>query len=337
MHQLDAATQEHPIEVRLVVTQDVSLASILNIYDPFRHANRLSGNRLFECNFHSLDGEPVTATNGMIIPVVGDITAMGKTDILVLGASYDPPSELKATTLSLVNWHARHGAMVWAVDQAVLLLVEAGIVGDQKISAHWEAISTITEQWPHIRITDSLYSISRCLATCGGHTAALDMTLAYIYNEFGEELATAVVNEMLYSGIRPSETPIPSDHVFAPWRKNSVLSNAIQLMENNIETPLRIAEIAEAVGVSARQLEYLCKRYLSETPTRHYTRIRLQQARRLLIYSDLEIIEIAMASGYESVSSFSRSFHRVLNVSPSGYRQRFLREHARPYVSVGCG
>ncbi len=331
-----SSQSEEPKKVAFIVTENVSLGSVLNIFDPFRHTNRLSGNQLFQCEFFSLDGTPVTATNGMIIPVKGDISQIERRDIVVIAASYDPPEDLKPAILSSLNWHHRHGAMIWAVDQGVLLLVETGIVGDEKISAHWETISTIGEQWPHIQITDSLYSITKHLATCGGHTGALDMTLSYIYDQFGEELATAVVNEMLYSGIRPSETPIPNDHVFTPWRKNSILSRAIELMECNVEDPLRIADIAQEVGVSARQLEYLSQRYLSETPKQHYTRIRLQQARRLLIYSELDITEIAIACGFQSVSSFSRSFQRVLKVSPSGYRARFLREQARPYINVSA-
>ena len=322
------------LRVGIVVTENVSLGTVLNILNPFRAANRLSGEDLFDVAFFSLDGQAVTSISGMTIPVAGATADIDRRDILVLASSYDMPSPDKSSVLALLNWHHRHGAMIWAVDQAVLILAESGIVGDQCISAHWEVVTSINERWPGIRVSNSLYSLSRNFATCGGHTAALDMTMAFIYDRFGDELATAVANEMLCSAIRSSEAQFPNDGVFSPWRRNSVLRQAVTLMREHVETPLPISKIADTVGVSTRQLEYLCKRYLSETPMRHYTRIRIQQARRLLIYSHMDITEIAFACGFQSISSFSRSFQRVMRVSPTGYRSRFLRSFERPYVEV---
>ncbi|MBZ9711437.1 helix-turn-helix domain-containing protein [Mesorhizobium sp. ESP7-2] len=66
--------------------------------------------------------------------------------------------------------------------------------------------------------------------------------------------------------------------------------------------------IATKIGTSRRQLERLFHSYLSTTPSRHYLNLRLSRARQLLDTTDLRILEIAIACGFESPSHFRRVF-----------------------------
>ena len=60
------------------------------------------------------------------------------------------------------------------------------------------------------------------------------------------------------------------------------LSEAVMLMEANIEEPLATDDIANLVGISRRQLERLFKQYLGSVPSRYYLELRLQRARQML-------------------------------------------------------
>jgi transcriptional regulator GlxA family with amidase domain len=55
------------------------------------------------------------------------------------------------------------------------------------------------------------------------------------------------------------------------------LSEAVTLMETNIEEPLSTDDIANLVGLSRRQLERLFKQYLGSLPSRYYLELRLQR------------------------------------------------------------
>jgi AraC-like DNA-binding protein len=61
------------------------------------------------------------------------------------------------------------------------------------------------------------------------------------------------------------------------------LTEAVTLMEANIEEPLSTDDIANLVGLSRRQLERLFKQYLGSLPSRYYLELRLQRARQLLL------------------------------------------------------
>jgi len=82
-----------------------------------------------------------------------------------------------------------------------------------------------------------------------------------------------------------------------------------------------INQIADTVGYSARTLQ----RRLRECDT-NFTQIvqqcRIELARDLLHDSDMRIIDVANAVGYDDPAHFSRAFGRVVGVSPSHYQRR---------------
>lgn len=54
----------------------------------------------------------------------------------------------------------------------------------------------------------------------------------------------------------------------------------------------------------------------------YLTRRRLTEAARLLVWTDRPVLEIALASGYETQRSFSRAFQKYFQHSPSRYRKK---------------
>ena len=62
------------------------------------------------------------------------------------------------------------------------------------------------------------------------------------------------------------------------------------------------------------------------TPLEYRTRIRLQEARRLILVEDLDAASIGLAVGYESASQFSREYRRAFGTSPAADAARIRRE-----------
>jgi AraC family carnitine catabolism transcriptional activator len=327
-------TDKVPIKFGFLVAANVSLLSVLLIYEPLRAANRFSGKTLFDVRFLSTDGEAVATSNGFAIPVNGTVADANELDVVVLAASYRLPDEQKRALLGSIKRLGRHGTTIWGIDHGVMLLAEEGLIGERKATAHPSQYPSFQEHWPDLEMSEELFVADGNLATCGGHTASLDMTLAYIVEQFGEPLARAIADEMMLCMKRTPQSSLMPISVSEPWRAQPVLCDAVAIMRDNIEVPVQISSIAERVGVSRRQLEYLARRYFGETPQQRYLRIRLDRGRRLLLNSKLSVTEIALACGFASGSGFSRSFHRQLSCTPSDYRDRYIREFALAYVSV---
>ena len=105
---------------------------------------------------------------------------------------------------------------------------------------------------------------------------------------------------------------------------NKKLVRVIGEMERQCEQPLSSETLAAQVGISVRQLERLFRHHLDTTPSAFYLELRLDKARQLLRQSDLSVMEVSLACGFESASYFSRCYRRRFAASPSQDR------HERP-------
>jgi transcriptional regulator GlxA family with amidase domain len=106
--------------------------------------------------------------------------------------------------------------------------------------------------------------------------------------------------------------------------KSPKLLAAIVRMEDNLEKPLPLAEIASDVGLSARQLERLFGRHLGSTPKRHYRDLRLHRARLLLRQTGLSIVDVLLACGFTSHSHFTRCYRERFGRTPKEERAAAL-------------
>jgi transcriptional regulator GlxA family with amidase domain len=97
---------------------------------------------------------------------------------------------------------------------------------------------------------------------------------------------------------------------------NKKLVRVIGEMERQCEQPLPNEALADQAGISVRQLERLFRHHLATTPSAFYLGLRLDKARQLLRQSDLSVLEVSLACGFDSASYFSRCYRRRFATSP---------------------
>lgn len=324
--------KDNKFEVAIIVTANCSLLSALLLVEPLMAANRLSGSSPFRHYFASVDGRNVRASNGFVIAVDRALANLPPPSLACLVASYEQPKMQKAFLFKALRRFVRHGTILCGVDLGVPFLAEAGLIGDRRVSVHWETHPAFQEKWPDIEATEELYSFDRGLMSCGGHTASLDMILAFVAERFNDDLARAVSNEMLTSGFRPPTTPQRHVAELEPWSQHPILSRMVRKMNEQIEQAPRIDELISSLQISRRQVEYLSKKFLGVSPAQYFLRLRLQRSRELLLYSDAPVANVGAATGFSSASIFSRSFQRHFGVSPTTYRSRWKTSMSRPYI-----
>jgi AraC family transcriptional regulator len=105
-----------------------------------------------------------------------------------------------------------------------------------------------------------------------------------------------------------------------PVREDARVRSVIALMRERLAEPLTLADIASEVYLGVFHLVRVFKETTGETPHRFLTRLRVEEAQRLLRDSDLSIAEIASRCGFASPGAFSTAFLRLTGVRPSTYR-----------------
>jgi transcriptional regulator GlxA family with amidase domain len=104
------------------------------------------------------------------------------------------------------------------------------------------------------------------------------------------------------------------------------LIDVINLMENNIEVPLSLPVIADKCKLSLRQIERLFHKYRDLTPSQYYLSLRLMHAKQLLLNTNSSVIDISIATGFETQSYFTACYRKHFGRSPRNHRSQVATE-----------
>jgi len=131
-------------------------------------------------------------------------------------------------------------------------------------------------------------------------------------------LTIADFNDLLCEACRviiennPTDEPDESD----------VVHKAVSYMKENYSNPnLTMAALADYLQISSVTLAVVFKNSMGMRPSDYLANLRMEQARELLVTTDMRIYEISMAVGYEDDHVFTRRFKKYTGKTPGQYRE----------------
>ncbi|MCA0433515.1 MAG: GlxA family transcriptional regulator [Proteobacteria bacterium] len=309
-----------PQHFAFVLMPEFTMMPVTSAIEPLRLANRVAEKQLYKWTMHSVDGQPVAASNHILAMVNGDLESVPPEATIIICGGLNVQ---KNTDKRLVSWLrkvSRRGVDIGAVCTGAHVLAEAGQLDGYRCTIHWENLPGFSEAYPDIDATGGLFEIDEDRFTSAGGTTGLDMMLTMIASQHGPDLASQVAETILHSPIRHH-----SEHqrMSLPARigaRHPKLVSIIEKMEESLEEPLSPSVLAKQAGLSTRQLERLFRRYLDRSPKRYYLELRLKKARSLLLQTDMSVINVALACGFSSPSHFSKCYRAHYGRTP--YRER---------------
>lgn len=293
-----------------------SLMAYASAVEPLRAANTIAGKPLYRWTVITIDGEPVTASNGMDVVAKADVRSDERYDYLFVVGGTGAEKFKDPRAVNYLRRLSRMGTRIVAVSTAPYLLAHAGLLDSRRCTIHWEYLDGFREDFPHLDITDELYEVDGSILTCSGGTASLDLLLHMISDDHGHDLAAHVSEWFLHKQIREQSEHQRMSLRFRVGVSHPKLLASIQHMEENLESPLDREEIAEAIGLSTRQLERLFRKYLNSTPRKYYFGLRMQRARVLLRQTTMSVLDVALACGFISASHFAKCYREYFGYSP---------------------
>lgn len=97
---------------------------------------------------------------------------------------------------------------------------------------------------------------------------------------------------------------------------------AIAAMRERLGDHLTVDDLARAAMFSKFHFTRLFQRFTGVSPGRFLSALRLQRAKHLLVSTSMNVADISMEVGYNSVGTFSSRFSRSVGMSPTEYRRR---------------
>ena len=317
-----AASKKTTARFGFLTLANYSLIALANAMEPLRMANRVGQGLLYEWTVVTLDGRPEPASIGLAIAPTRALNESGPFDVLFVCGGVEVRDAVSPKLQSALRDAARRGIGLGGLCTGTYALASSGVIDGYRCAIHWENMSAIREEFPRTVFTPELFVIDRDRFTCSGGIAPIDLMLNLIREQHGKELATAICEQFILDRLRDSKDQQHIPLQAQVGAHNQILIKAATLMEANVEEPLPLEELASYVGVSRRQLERLFKRYLGRVPTRYYLELRLRRARELLLQTDLSVMDITVACGFQSPPHFSKCYRGLFGYPPSMERRR---------------
>ena len=301
--------QEKPLRVLLLNAGESDTLTWAGLYQPLRLAARILGPERLHVDVCRPDG-------------VG-LDGQRPWHLILLVADEAQAAQKPANWRSLIE--RCRAAPVWGgVGAGVLWLADAGVLNGVRTALPWALYADVDSLADHAVFTPHLFEIDDNRLTCCGGAASIDFALTLVDVIFGAGVQAQIKETLCIDRVRGKEE---RQRVALQARFGALqpkLTEAVTLMEANIEEPLSTDDIAGLVGISRRQLERLFKQYLGSLPSRYYLELRLQRARQLLLDTNYSIVQVGLMCGFSSGSHFSTAFGALFGNTPREERQRKL-------------
>lgn len=317
------------VRCQILLLPGFELNELAALTECFGAVNRLARREHFAWRLASMDGRPVTAAGGLGVVVAEAAAAGDAAHHFILGA-YDLVREAHPL---LGPWLCRRysvGARIAAIGGAGRLLAGAGLLSGRVCAIHWSFAAAMQETLHGIETEDRLFAVDDRIATCAGREATLDFALKLVADSLDERSARQVADSLNHARPREAGEPQLSELDFAGQRGAAAIVQTVSAMRRRMNEGENLAGIAAQSGVSQRQLQRLFRRHLGLTPTQYFLKARLQRARHLLQFSTLSVTEIAIATGFASISHFTRRYSELYGRTPTAERGRTPRRSRLP-------
>ena len=103
-----------------------------------------------------------------------------------------------------------------------------------------------------------------------------------------------------------------------------VIMSSCNYINQHYQENITLEETANISGFSKFHFTRVFKQYMNMTFYEYLNSKRMKRAQELLYSTDMSITEVAMNSGFSSLSAFNRTFKSVNGCSPSEYRNKIL-------------
>ncbi|MDO7925660.1 GlxA family transcriptional regulator [Pseudomonas sp. KFB-139] len=299
--------------VGFILLDHFSLPSFTNALDALVTANLLRPDLFTTCTF-TLSGEEVISDLGIRIRPDQNLSSYPVTelDLLVVCGGLRTPLNADAGLRLLLKKASERGVALAGLWNAAWFLGQAGLLDAYRCAIHPEHRPALAEAAPHSQVTSENYIVDRDRYTCASPNGAFYLMLDWIGQSQGATLVDGITDILAFETTRYRRLS-PAIHI----KMAAPLREVVKLMEANLEEPLDLEQISGWVSLSRRQIERLFRAQLGTTPSRYYLELRVTEARRLLQYSRLSIVQVAVACGFISPSHFSKCYTSYFGYSPS--------------------
>jgi AraC family transcriptional regulator, glycine betaine-responsive activator len=312
-------SKNNALRIGFLLLDNYSMIAFANMVEVLRMVNYVTGENLYQWNITGLVGHHSCASNGLQIQHTCVLSHMLNMDIVFICGGFQLYKEVTPSLKNFLYRLDQRKIGLGGLCTGAYVLAKAELLDGFRASMHWENTLVAQEEFPLVQFNPHIFTIDRNRFTCSGGLAAIDLALQLVKIHY-PNVTKKVCEQFIVHQIRESDDL--QHQPLSQHRKKLDLKiqNVLCLMENNINEPLTINEIAQHIQLPTRTLERIFQLHLHQTPKEYYLKLRLTHAQNLLKQSSMTISNIALACGFSNASSFTKAYKAYFSYSPKTER-----------------
>jgi transcriptional regulator GlxA family with amidase domain len=309
-----------PIMIGVLVFPDFQLLDAAGPISVFEIAARFAGTSPSIKLLAARPG-PVRSSSGVEWLARGLKPSGAITTLIVAGGQGVEAAARCSETVALVRAIAKRGVRIASVCSGAYILAEAGLLDGRRATTHWLRTRHFLKTYPNVKLEpDRIYVRDDNIWSSAGITAGIDLALALVAEDYGEEVAQKTARMLvLYNRRSGGQSQFSSLlELKAPeGRFGPLLSWA----REHLDAPLTVEDLADQAGMSSRHFARAFIAEIGTTPSKAVERLRIEVARQKVQSSSEAIERVAEQTGFRDPERMRRAFIRAFGQPPQSLRR----------------
>jgi transcriptional regulator GlxA family with amidase domain len=250
--------------------------------------------------------------------------------IIVPGGSGLRRPDTCAEVARWVTEHADGARRIASICTGIYALASTGLVDGRSVTTHWEHAREVSQRFPRLNVEESaLFLKDGRFYSSAGATAGIDLSLALIGEDFGQEVALNIARRLLVYLVRDGgqeQYSEPKQAKFNPDAEEQSVSKGrmnqlVRWVTEHLGDDLKLDRLAKRACLTKNNLWEQFSKTFGVSPALFVKNLRFNEARRRLSRGE-NAGDVARALGLRD-EYFNQEFRRRFGALPYEYQRRF--------------
>lgn len=279
---------------------------------------------LFKLKIFSIDGNPVTTEQSMVIIPNGGIELIKDFDLIIIPGWDDFNHKPEESLIDGLNHAYRKGRTIVGLCYGTYALAYSGLLKNKKAATHWMAEQDFGERFTDIKLDrDALYVEDQRIITSAGTGAALDCCLYLVREMYSAQIANKVSRVMVIPPHREGGQAQFIEQPIANSSQDAQINLLLDFLRKNLAQQHSIEKLAEQTHMTRRTFTRHFKKATGMTLVEWLNNERTRYSCELLETTNLSIEKIGELSGFNNTVLFRKNFRETYGTSPNAWRKAF--------------
>lgn len=275
----------------------------------------------YQTEIVSFESGLLSATGGIQIQSK-PVNHLNVYDMLVIPSWSAKPRTIQPELKSAIVKMHYQGKRILTFCSGAFLLAELGLLRARKATTHWMYKDAFTARFPDCEyVEDVLYVYDGEIGCSAGSSAAIDLGIEVIRQDYGHEIANKVARRLVLAAHRSGGQ---SQYVDKPVPKGrNLFSETLDWAVENLDQKLDIDTLARQASMSRRTFDRKFRKTFNMSANAWLIEQRVALAKQLLEETVHNIERVAQYAGFDNAMTLRHHFRNLVNITPTRYREQF--------------